>query len=586
MLGFENKEFYKDHTVTGGFDIAEPPNWVPPAALATCKFSAVDPPTLYRLGKGSQYLPVIFDAKSGPVSQSVPSTGAVGINEIEVATYDALDEATPWLENMRILSLLDRGAMGSEVFEYCLKWEWDTDHWKLGSTDRLPVKLMWGLADTDILSLILTLAISTGGNRYTVGDYAGYDVASVGEWQGAAIPGPCFDLDSFDKAREQYSQSVLLRSFVFSEPMNLRDFIDRELTILGLCLVPKPTPGGYALSIVDTRNIVNQWVAAIGLDASGGLEIQTGTGQTVIPAGMTPDDRLRITHDIEQVINAVTIRPLYDCAAEKQLDTRVTYNEVDSQIEYGVKRSLDLDLKGLGTSESAAIQVAGEIAPGILARFSRRCPLFTFYTTRAAWRFGPGDQVVLSFPGIPNEEGGRGITSQTLTALKIEKSYFDPSGSWCCKITGVGAMDGNYSYYAPSATVTSKGTDGTGDYLALSASAFSTATEPNPFSIPAADVIDALWFAGATKIRVYNRGAEDVDSEVLTVDTAGVDVNTGKVYVTALPALTVGAETRLTFADWDEENIASVQMQFAFIADNDGNLTDFSSVETEGFKYL
>jgi len=580
-----------------GFEIRshQTVNVVPQTGPGWRTFRAVDWPTLYEYRAGeSRLVPVVVPTESKQVvDQTIPASGLLALGGVEVISYDSITDVDVELANVTVFTVDAHNLFDSPSLAYKLQWAW-ADGWlrlEASGADDDTAKVMWGVGgtptgDETILDILLKMAISTGGNRYPSGDYSDWDTADIGEHQGAAIPGPYFDTDSFGRFGAVLSEILTKKSLAFAEPQRLWDLFSEELALLGLCLVSKPTSGGETrLSLVDVSSLVNQTLLALSTDTAGAVEVDTtNVAGAVTLTGEDPEDKIKAAHDLGDVINRITIRPLYDVAGERQLDTKAVYNEMDSQIEYGVVKNFDLDAKGWGGNRSRALQACALIGPAILATFAHRRPFYECQCDRRGWALSPGDQVALTADGVPNESGGRGLVNQVATVLLVEKRYFDPAGGAHCRIIAVANTRGRYSYYCPSGQVTSKGTDGTGDYIQIAANTYSEPVVPNVWGLSEPSLVgDILWFVGAAVIRIYTRGAEDVDNEIISVSS--VDIANRKIYLASLPALTVGANTVVTYAPYTEA-LSDSQRQFAYISSNAGILTDDASAESDGNRYL
>ena len=546
-------------------------------------------PILYKYDKHSLTLPVfIKNEQYAQVENAVPASGILSVGETEVVKYSSYvtDSVTVPFDNCYLFTLEEHCAFGSPEFEYVLRWDWENGGFALnqeGTDGDAIVKVMWGTDGDTVFDLLLKLMISTGGNRYPAGTYSEWDTDELPEYFSTPLPGPYIDTDSFGHWDSTFSTTALTRALAYCEPKNLKEIIHQQLVLLGLCLVPRPLPDGtYKLAVVNTQNLINQTMLDLIPLGSGDYSINTGTAaNSVDVVGDEPGLRPRVEHTLNNIINRAIVKPLYSVAQEKQLDWTWIHTEEDSRLEYGVLRSVRFEAQGLGTTPSVGEDVCGELVAPLIARFSRRIPLWTFYTTRDGWRFSPGDQIAVTIPGIPNGAGGRGITDQVMTILAVEKSYFDPSRQYPCKVTAQSVIIGNHSRYAPTAKITAKGTDAGGNYITLAANEYTTAGQsPNPFGIDPDDYADILYFLGSDEITLWRLG-EYSDAVSLTVDS--FDIPNNKIYIDGAISPTVSdGLARITFTDWDDSDITAVQQQFAYI----GALADAGGDPSEPFGWL
>lgn len=527
--------------------------------------TASDEPIYYQLTATSRYLPVVFGDKD-ILGFEIPDTGTLNINGKEVATYRAVDEIAPWLPNMRVFTLDERGGFQTEICEYKLRWEWTAEQVTFGDTEQRPVNFAWGISETNLMDLLLSFLISTGGNRYLAGDYAEYDSSAINEYQSVGLPGDYIDLESFDKYKTELLG--LDRSLVFVEPVNIKQLIEQELLLLGLCLVPMRIGEYYRLALVNVGNLVNQEFLTLDIDGDNISQAQKPSNRV----GLTK--RPKVKHDLSNIINRVTVKPLYDFAQESQLDFTIVYNELDSQIEYSLKKGMVINLQSFGgeSMRGTAIAICDMNITALLRRFASRVPYYELETDRRGFDFHPGDQVVFSSANMPTSRGTRGLTDEPVNIISIEKNYFKPSSDRACRILASGTYSGNFAYYSPSG----KALSASGTTIILSDNYYSEQEANNIWNVEADQVKDILWFLGATKILIYNRG-EKADGFELTVDE--ISYTDSKITTVETIPAEFGVNSIVCAVDWAD--VSDSQQKFAFIADNSNLLNDTD----EGFRY-
>lgn len=542
-------------------------------------------PTFYKYGANSFQLPVVLNTDQyAQISQVLPSSGFLTIGGTEVVAYSSYitDTAAVPFDDLYLFTISEHSALGSNEYSYSLHWGDDEGGVALTSTQESEVKVLWGVDGDNVFDLLLKLLISTGGNRYPAGDYSTWDTSELPEYFSTPLPGTYLDTVAFTGQADSFNDTSLARSLAFSQPQNLRELIESQLVLLGRCLVPMPlSDGTYKLSLVDTSNLLTQTILDLTSDGNGGFSYAVDTVANALTlVGDTPDRKPSVTHDLNSLYNRAVVQPLYSVAAEEQLDWTWTYTEEDSRLEYGVLRSIEFAPAGLGSTPSVGEEICGALVAPLIVRWSKRIPLWTFYTDRRGWLYSPGDQVALTCPGIPDGTGSRGITDRVMTILSVDKHYFAPGLNYPCKVTAMSTIEGNFSMYAPSATVTAKGSDAGGDYITLAQNGYSVdGLLDNVFGVLGSEYRDILFFLGAGSVTLYRKGQYSA-AETLEVDV--VDEVNNRIYITSTPATDcTQGDAVVTFADWDDLDLSDVQRQWAYI----GDLVDGVAVTSDPFTW-
>jgi len=425
----------------------------------------------------------------------------------------------------------------------------------------MSVQVFVGLDSVNILTACLNIICSTG----TAGIRdATYDIAGVYAGFGAALRLDIFDVARFEHLTTKMATDLTDRALTWQETYNLKSWLSDELSFLGLTLQGRRLSSGrfkLTLDRVSDPLIVGQaTLTTADLDLEAGIKIK------------------RVSQGI---VNQMTARIMWNPATQDWEDAQWEINEKDSQETYGKRPPMEIKARGMVQSIATNKPQVEQLVLGLMSHYSRPYELVTFSISRSGWRYQPGDQISLTHPGVPNDDGTRGWADEPLIVLAASPVYLGKGRKGAVKLTCLHLGDRKLSYYVPSALVDSY--DAPSKTLTLIANEFSDAAIVYPLD-NTKDCKDVLWFdLAGSDIEVGIEGDWALRDK-RTIDAVNVD--TGEVALTValsagvIAAIAAGDRCVIFYPDYDD--CSAFQKLFIHLADTSAKL---GAADDSAFRY-
>lgn len=279
---------------------------------------------------------------------------------------------------------------------------------RVGEEDEIIVRqcylsnLMAGVLASGIVRELLSLMTSTG-----VALLNGTDDIMTRDY-GISIPVALVDTASFRNLEAALDPFALDRFWVVSEPMHLSDMMITEGKVLGF----------YAVMIngriaVRPERLLLPGATALTLDEGNRAD---------------PAERSTFMIQSGKVINAVTIKHTWSVQHGRLLAEETVIHEYWRHM-YDRLRAVSMEHRGL--------RADGDLLPRILDTLVSRMDLYgedhpevgRTLSRDLFTRIQPGDVVLVTDSGLPNTEGGRGVTARAMTVLKVAWNLMRREGS-------------------------------------------------------------------------------------------------------------------------------------------------------------
>ena len=463
----------------------------------------------------------------------------------EVFTYSGLTVQNAGPPRKLLLTGLQRGACGTGPLEIAVSAELAQSQWGQllvqGAGDIPSLRAAIAFTGENVISIFLKLCLSTGsaGLRHATYDAAGFD-----DYVGAGLDALDLDIARFEEVANSLPANLALRSIAWSRPFELGSWARKEFAALGYALVSRETAAGYQITLDRIRDpmLLGQ--------------------RTLGDAGIVPEPWPRIESRLEDIVNRVALKLAWDPAGEKVIDSTVTVNDVNSQVDYGPTKTLSLEVAGLigpaggPIDRGTVILVGTQLAASLLAHFSRRYEIVTLYATKTCWTWRPGDGVAVTLPGMPRDDGGTGWSAEPMILLATERSYAGIGRSPAAKLTLLHLGDRRLTYYVPSGRIGAY--NPAGPTITIDANAYTLSTQYNPVTGNPANDVD--WFDNGMTIRVQNMG----DEEAAVIRTIAGKVGQVLTLDLALPG-GMGVGSVICYPTW--ATASATQRLYCYIAD-------------------
>jgi len=508
------------------------------------------PPPMVFLSPSAHEIRIQEELDSGALPW--PANGFVRLHDptsdqYEIAYHTGLTEQTTGANRIIVLTGVQRGGLHTKPIEIWIPPS-ASDESNTGAAAGAAVQIQQVVAfeNDTVPEIALRLALGTGGN---VPRHATYDTSPMPEGVGAGLSAAYFDIDRFSWVGTSEIPAMLARrDLVWSKPFKLREWLMKELLVLGYVLISRETPQGYKITLDRIRQPL-----AVG-------------GQTLTPAEINTAEMPHIESSLHGLITIVRCKLRWDVVAEKFTEETVTVWAADAVLDTGVRRALEIEARGLrwwlatyAGSQWAALQIAASV----FAHFARRYEIVTLTANRPAWRYETGHMVRVTLPGAPTWYGDAGWTDEAMVVLASEKAHGVSGRGPACRLTLLHLPDRKLSYYVPCGRVAAHNDPAV--EITLDPNVYTGAAEQNPVTLeyPAVDV---QWFAPGDRVKLVRPGDEATytTNHVVLTKVGNVLGLSG-----ALPAWLADGDV-VTYAAYDTCLVS--QRGYVFIADNNALL--------------
>lgn len=395
---------------------------------------------------------------------------------------------------------------------------------------RVKVQDALGIVDAQIWDSFLMMACSTGGgSRHT-----DYDDDFFGDRWGAAIDPSVFDAPSFVALNEREGD-LARRTLAVTKPTNLKSWISQECS--------------FAQAVVTQRTCEDGRVRV------GVYPIDDPAQSEAIGNKMSTLHGT-VNHGALRPVNTVHVKTGWHAGEAKHKGDDVHVRHVGSIMSAGQEFDLDLKIPGLVWPDGTAVGSGTFIATRIMARWLEPGQVVALKYDNRGVLFRPGQTVQITVPNIATDEGGVGYTARPAVVLGVEWTPYDPGKTYHSMVTVRVPPEQQISTWCPCGKVTAKG----GNTVTLAANTFSEATDVNPWD--EYPTTDAVWFQ-AGSVQIWEEG-DWAGREHFGIVSRAANIIT----LDGPLVMAVGANTFMTYDDYDDGDTIANQKVFVYVGDN------------------
>ena len=501
--------------------------------------------TIAYIGPTDGTIPFWQSSSQGQTNDTPPSSGYAVIGE-EVLYYSGISDMDATQEGMYALTGCKRGQLGTAPQQHTP----EVDEEGAPAGDRVVIKFVQAFSEVSIFDAIRQLAVSTGSGHHGDFDILGREV-------GPAIPPEHFDNPAFEALKngaglEPWEHKV---SYWFAGPKKLSELIAKWLQPLNMFVTARTGDSGqYQITVEQVLP-----------------PLQSEAYHSIQAANISVDNFGTWRTGADMIVNELSVKWLFDVVDGKVADHNIVARDLDSIADYGTKGRMTWELQGYQWGYTTAIKRVYRWARRIFRSYGRPYDLLDIEVDRTGWSMRPGQTVVVTTPGIPNSQGGRGLEYRAATVLSAQHTYHNPDGAPGSRITVALEAVERQSSYVPSARTAAY--DAGNSYLYTSLNEF---TEEG-------NSADGEHFQVGDKIRIFNEGtAETVDDRTIVAieHLNSAPIGSRITLNSALSAVTWNTNTTVvTSSPYDV--VTEEQGQHVYVA----NLSD-ASLDTTPFKYV